>query len=84
MQYKHFTIEEREVIQRMFWEKQSIRTIAKKLRRHPSSVSREIKKNKPPERKVYAPRLAHEKAIKNRSKRGRKKRLKNQLLNIYR
>ena len=73
MQYKHFTIEERETIQEMLWQKQSIRAIAKKLKRNPSSVSREIEKNKPLDRNIYTPRLAHEKAIKNRSKRGRKK-----------
>jgi transposase, IS30 family len=83
MQYKHFTIKERETIQRMLWEKQSIRTIAKELRRHPSSVSREIKRNNPPERNLYTPRLAHEKAVKNRSKRGREKRLKNEKIRNY-
>jgi len=83
MQYKHLTIEEREVIQKMLWQKQSIRAIAKKLRRNSSSVLREIEKNKSPDRNVYMPRLAHEKAIKNRSKRGRKKCLKNNRIRNY-
>jgi len=83
MSYKHFTIEEREAIQRMLWEKRSIRSIAKELKRNPSSILREIEKNKPPERNLYTPRLAHEKAIKNRSKRGRKERLKNQKVRNY-
>ena len=82
MQYKHLTIEEREVIQRMLWEKQSIRAIAKELKRNPSSIFREIERNKPPERNVYTPRLAHEKAIKNRSKRGREKRLKDNIVRM--
>ena len=83
MQYKHFTIKEREAIQKMLWEKQSIRAIAKELRRNPSSVSREIKRNNPSERNLYTPRLAHEKAVKNRSKRGRKERLKNDNIRNY-
>ncbi len=83
MQYKHLTIEERETIQLMLWKKKSVRSIAKKLNRSPSSVSREIKRNNPPQRIVYTPRLAHEKAIKNRSKRGREKRLKSKKVRDY-
>lgn len=42
MIYKHLTIEEREIIQEMLWQKKSIRAIAKKVKRNPSSISREI------------------------------------------
>jgi len=83
MKYKQITIEERERIQEMLWQKSSIRTIAKALNRSPSSISREIKRNKPPERNVYAPRLAHNRAIKNRSNRGRDERLKNNRVRDY-
>lgn len=83
MQYKHFTIEEREIIQLMLWGKNSIRDIAKKLIRQPSSVSRELKRNFPPERKVYTPRLAHESALTKRKSRGRTDRLKNQRVRDY-
>ncbi len=83
MKYKHLTIEERETIQLMLWQKKSIRAIAKRLNRNPSSISREIKRNKPPQRNVYTPRLAHVKAVKNRSKRGREKRLKNKYIRDY-
>lgn len=83
MKYKHLTIEERELIQKMLWEKKSIRAIAKLLKRSPSSVLREIKRNKPPKRNLYTPRLAHEKALKNRSKRGRTERLKNNNVRNY-
>jgi len=75
-QYKHLTIEEREIIQLMLWKKQSVRTIAKALNRSPSSISREIDRNQPPKRRVYTPRLAQERAIINRSKRGERKLLK--------
>jgi len=84
MKYKHLTIEERETIQLMLWEKKSVRSIAKKLNRSPSSVSREINKNRDSlNRRFYIPRTAHVKAIKNRSKRGREKRLKNKAVRDY-
>jgi transposase, IS30 family len=83
MNYKHFTIEEREYIQQALWEKKSLRSIAEHLKRSPSSVSREIKRNAPEQRKVYTPRLAHEKALKKRSSRGREVRLKNDTVRSY-
>ena len=83
MNYQHLTIEEREVIQLMLWQKQSIRTIAKELKRSPSSIAREIDRNKPPERRVYTPRLAQERAITNRSKRGERKLIKSHVLRDY-
>jgi len=83
MKYKHFTIEEREIIQLALWRKESIRLIAKKLNRSPSSVSREIKRNLPPQYFVYTPRLAHQKALKKRHSRGREDRLKNQDVKNY-
>ena len=83
MKYQHFTIEEREKIQELLWQKSSVRTIAKAIGRHPSSVSREIKRNKPPERNRYTPRLAHERALEYRERRGREQRLKNDKLREY-
>ncbi len=73
MKYQHFSVEEREKIQEMLWQKSSIRDIAGALGRNPSSVSREIKRNKPPERKRYTPRIAHERALQYRTHRGRRK-----------
>jgi IS30 family transposase len=70
MQYSHLLIEEREVIQQLLWEKRSLRHIAERLGRSVSSISREIARNKPPERNRYAPRLAHERAVRKRSSRG--------------
>jgi len=83
MNYKHLSIEEREKIQEMLWAKRSIRDIAKALDRSPASISREIKRNKPPIHKVYAPRLAHRRALDHRKKRGREKRLKNDTIREY-
>lgn len=83
MQYKHFSIEEREVLQHMRWERRSVRSIAAALKRSPSSVSRELRRNFPPEREQYTPRIAHARALKKRMCRGRTERLKNESLRAY-
>src|SRR5579871_6519141 len=73
MKYKQLSIEEREAIQEMLWQKQSVRDIAKALGRSPSSISREIKRNQTEQRHYYRPRLAHAKAVTRRSSRGGRK-----------
>lgn len=83
MKYKHLTVEEREIIQLMLWQKSSIRSIAKTLGRSPSSISREIEKNFVPHGKRYLPRTAHKRALKQRKSRGRTERLKNQKVRDY-
>lgn len=84
MQYKHFTIEEREKIQYGLWERKSARNIAKELGRSPSSVAREINRNLDSlGRRFYIPRPAHERALKKRKSRGRQIRLKNDAVRSY-
>lgn len=84
MKYKHLTVEEREKIQEMLWRKCSVRGMALVIGRSPSSISREINKNRPPTKQLrYTPRLAHERALRQRKSRGRKDRLKNQGLRDY-
>lgn len=83
MKYQHFTIEEREKIQELIWEKKSAREMAKILGRSPSSVSREIKRHLNKEVNKYTPRSAHEKALKSRHLRGRSNRLKNDTIREY-
>jgi len=83
MTYHHFSVEEREKIQRGLWEKKSYRAIAKELGRSPASVSREIRRNLPPQYFHYASRLANERALAHRKQRGRKDRLKNESLRQY-
>lgn len=83
-QYKQLSIEERENIQLGIWQKKSIRQIAEGLNRSPSSIAREINKNKDSlNRCRYSPRIANEKAIVNRSHRGRELRLKSCYLRQY-
>ena len=76
-------MEEREKIQRGLWEKKSYREIARELGRSPASVSREIKRNLPPQYFHYSPRLAHTRALEHRKRRGRESRLKNEALRNY-
>lgn len=83
MKYKQLTIEEREQIQEMLWQKRSIRAIAKMLGRNPSTIVRELQRNKSPERGKYTPRLAQKRALANRKHRGREKRLKHKDLREY-
>lgn len=83
MTYKHLSVEERELLQLLWWERRSVRTIANVLGRSPSSISRELGRNFPPEHDVYTPRLAHERALKKRKSRGRKERLKNEEIRHY-
>jgi len=82
MQYTHFTIEEREQIQYGRWEKKSVRTIAKELGRSPSSVFREISRNKDYKNR-YNPRASHCRALLKRKSRGRHNRLKNETIRDY-
>jgi transposase, IS30 family len=83
MTYTHLSILDREKIQEGLWQKKSVRAIARELERPHSAVSREIRKNLPPEIRKYTPRLAHERALLNRKNRGRKDRLKNAHIRAY-
>jgi transposase, IS30 family len=83
MKFKHLTVEDREKIQEMLWQKASIRKIAKVLERNPSSVYREIKRNSPELGNVYAPRMANLRALEKRKSRGRKLRLKSGFIRRY-
>ncbi len=83
MTYKHLSIEEREHIQELLWEKKSIRSIAKELGRSPSSISRELKRNTTSIRERYTSRQAQERALKKRKSRGRTEKLKNNDIRQY-
>lgn len=60
-QYIQLTIQERVELNFMLWDKLSIREIARRLNRNPSTISREIKRNTPAIRRRYTPHLAQEK-----------------------
>jgi transposase, IS30 family len=79
----HLSIEEREEIQLGLWNKESVRSIARRLGRPHSTIVREINRNLPPERYQYTPRLANERAKKKRKSRGREERLKDGNIRSY-
>lgn len=83
MKYKQLTIEEREKIQELLWQKMSVRDIAKALGRNASSISREIKRNQTEQLSLYRPRLAHNKALERRTHRGGRKLDSNDQLRRY-
>jgi IS30 family transposase len=83
MKYTHLNVEEREKIQELLWQKTSIRTIAKAVGRSPSSIAREVRKNKSPEKEIYTPRVANLRALEYRKHRGRAERLKNEHIRSY-
>ena len=64
MPYEHMNLCERKVIKKMLLENKSIREIAMYLGRHPSTIYREIKRNKGAY--WYHPKHAHNKYIKRR------------------
>ena len=83
MKFKHISIEDREKIQVMLWEKRSVRYIARTLGRSHSSIVRELKRNKTPIQRKYTPRQAHIRALEKRRCRGRKDRLKTKEIREY-
>lgn len=82
MKFKHFSIEERERIQELLWQKAGVRIIAGVLGRSPGSVSREINRSIALKRS-YKPRVAHSKALLKRTYRGRKLHLKSGFIRRY-
>ena len=62
--YKQLSVEERETIQIGLWQGKSLRSIANELSRSPATISRELKRNCPLQKRRYTPRLAQEKAKK--------------------
>lgn len=83
MKFKHLSVEERELLQTLRWEKRSIRHIAGILQRSPSSISRELGRNVSSQHQIYTPRIAQERAVLKRKSRGRTKRLKNDRVRAY-
>jgi IS30 family transposase len=83
MKYQHFSVREREQIQRGLWRKESIRSIARRLGRSHSSVVRELKRVVPVRSSRYNSRRAHDRALAKRKSRGRVKRLKNERVRTY-
>jgi IS30 family transposase len=81
--YQQLNIEEREVIQKGLWEGKSMRCMAKEMGRSPGTISRELKRNCPLQRRLYLPRVADKKAYDRIVTRGQRPRLKNAFIRTY-
>jgi IS30 family transposase len=82
--YSHLTAEEREEISILKAQGSSLREIGKVLKRHPSTISRELKTNAPPVHKgYYRGHKAHERATLRNQVSHQRPRLKNAIIRTY-
>jgi IS30 family transposase len=81
--YKHLSQEERELIASKLSEGSSLGDIAKAVGRNRSTISRELKRNSPPERRRYVPCRAHARACERKTNANKHERLKNDLVRHY-
>ncbi len=81
--YKHLSQEEREIIAAHLSEGSSLGEIAKAVGRDRSTISRELKRNSPPERRRYVPCRAHARACERKTNANKHERLKNDIVRQY-
>lgn len=81
--YKHLSQEEREIIANLLSGGSSLGDIAKAVGRNKGTISREIKRNCPPERRRYVPCRAHARACERKTNANTHERLKNALVRQY-
>lgn len=81
--YKHLSQEERELIAVQFSAGSSLGEIAKAVGRDRSTISRELRRNSPPERRRYVPCRAHARACERKTQANKHERLKNDLVRQY-
>jgi IS30 family transposase len=81
--YKHLSQEEREIIANLLSGGSSLGDIAKAIGRDKSTISRELNRNSPPERRRYVPCRAHARACERKTEANKHERLKNDLIRQY-
>ena len=81
--YKHLSQEEREIIANLLSGGSSLGDIAKAVGRDKSTISRELNRNSPPERRRYVPCRAHARACERKTGANKHERLKNDLIRQY-
>lgn len=82
-QYKHLSQDEREIIANLLSGGSSLGEIAKAVGRDRSTISRELNRNSPPERRRYVPCRAHARACERKTNANKHERLKNDLVRQY-
>lgn len=80
MDYYHLTIQERTVIMQLYYSGYSIRSIAKVLGRNPSTISRELRRNREKQNKKYVSSTAQIYYQQRKEQCGRKKINDNEIL----
>jgi IS30 family transposase len=81
--YKQLTQSERESIAGLLSEGCSLGDIAKAIGRNKSTISRELARNSPPERRRYTPCRAHARACERKTSANTHERLKNDFIRQY-
>lgn len=82
--YHHLTKEERDLIAVLKSEGKSLRDIARRLRRDPGTISRELRRNAPPiHRRYYLPHRAHARYLERNRERAHRLRLKEPRVRRY-
>ena len=77
MKYNHLSFDERLIIEKMMASKQSLRSIARLLNRSPSTISRELRRNKIPYRSrlsSYLAANAHQRAQRHHARKPKRRR----------
>lgn len=82
-QYKHLSQSEREHIANLLSEGTTLGDIALALGRNKSTISRELARNSPPERRRYTPCRAHARACERKTAANTHERLKNDFIRQY-
>jgi transposase, IS30 family len=82
--YKHLSVEERDHLAVLKGKGHGVRDIARILKRSPSSISRELKRNAPPIRTgYYLAHRAHQRYVLRNQQRARRLRLKTKRIRAY-
>jgi len=81
--YNHLSSEERDKIAVLRAQGKSIREIARKLKRNPGTLSRELQRNKSPTYNVYLPHRAQQRAVNRKKESVQRERIRNPKIRAY-
>lgn len=81
--YKQLSCEEREKIAILRAKGKTVRQIAKAIGRNPGTISRELKRNKPPKYNGYMALAAHKRAVRRKRLAAQRPLLKNKQIKMY-
>lgn len=81
--YRHLTVRQRERLAKLFYEGHCLAEMAKALRRNKSTISRELRRNGSPKRRLYRPCWAQVRSDERRRKASRRPRIRNEKIRAY-